>query len=513
MGLRFIIERLIKREIQYELKLRNEQDQGTVIELRNKLRKILRRENTEGASVSLDGKSHLFNFDEEVFACEEGLNSLETLIKAFEVSPNKATALTIETKLSHYISRANYLQVTPDNEVNEKLKQKLVIELAMMMSRYQLLITKCNSDGSSSDEESKVKFNASNIQLSAEKVKSIPVSKWNIQFSGESKSLSLGAFLERVNELRVARNVTYEQLFAGSIDLFTGKALLWLRANRNTVNNWNELVELLRVEFQPINYDERLMEEIKRRTQGPDESIGIYVAIMKNMFSRLAEPVSEIFQLNILSRNIAPFYQTQLALVEFNTIKDLLVVGRKIEERRYAIENYVPPTRKKTDLETDLSYLNSTSENNPNELTLDSCSTPLVTSTPNESTVKIFGPTDRNNFPRSNENRSFSRPNNNFPRANNNNFQRSNPNNFSRPKNLNNTFPRTDSNNFARTTNDTRSAKVMTCWNCNSTQHLARECNEPKRKMYCYRCGLPDFTVNTCPKCSQSPSRGKRSEN
>lgn len=40
--------------------------------------------------------------------------------------------------------------------------------------------------------------------------KSVPVLKWGIIFSGQSERTSVGAFLQRVEELRVARNKTKE---------------------------------------------------------------------------------------------------------------------------------------------------------------------------------------------------------------------------------------------------------------------------------------------------------------
>lgn len=43
----------------------------------------------------------------------------------------------------------------------------------------------------------------------------------------------------------------------------------------------------------PADYNDKLIDEIKKRTQGPTETMGIYLAIMKNMFNRLTVPVTE----------------------------------------------------------------------------------------------------------------------------------------------------------------------------------------------------------------------------
>lgn len=196
-----------------------------------------------------------------------------------------------------------------------------------------------------------------NTRLLAPPMKTIPVSKWNLKFSGEKNSLSVSAFLERVHELCQSRNFPEQYLIDQAVDLFSGQALIWFRSIRDDVTNWSELKTKLKQEFQPYDYDFRLLEECRRRTQGPDESIGIYVAVMKNLFRRMAEPPSDQIKLQMILRNLAPFYLQGLGFTEFNSIDHLVELGRRLEDRRSATDHYKPPTRKKGDLEPDLAYL------------------------------------------------------------------------------------------------------------------------------------------------------------
>lgn len=69
--------------------------------------------------------------------------------------------------------------------------------------------------------------------------KPIPVSKWNLKFFGDLKSISVNAFIEPVGELGVARNVTREELFNSGADLFTDQALLWYRDARIGTSWWS----------------------------------------------------------------------------------------------------------------------------------------------------------------------------------------------------------------------------------------------------------------------------------
>ncbi|KAK9674611.1 hypothetical protein QE152_g40991 [Popillia japonica] len=96
-----------------------------------------------------------------------------------------------------------------------------------------------------------------------------PVSKWQLKFRGDDKSMTVHSFLERVNELRVARGLTEAQLFDSAIDLFEGKALLWFRSNRDVFNDWKSLSALLIKHYEPPDYRARLFEDILGRTQDP----------------------------------------------------------------------------------------------------------------------------------------------------------------------------------------------------------------------------------------------------
>ncbi|XP_063360516.1 uncharacterized protein LOC134662889 [Cydia amplana] len=61
--------------------------------------------------------------------------------------------------------------------------------------------------------------------------KLVPIAKWGIKFSGSNTS-SVNAFIERVSELKEARNASDDDLWRCAIDFFEGDALIWYRANK-----------------------------------------------------------------------------------------------------------------------------------------------------------------------------------------------------------------------------------------------------------------------------------------
>lgn len=87
----------------------------------------------------------------------------------------------------------------------------------------------------------------------------------------------------------------------------------------------------------------------------------MYIAVMQNLFARLSVKLTESSKLNIIQKNLAPFYQSQLAFQEITLIETLKRLGKQLESRRQAVESYVPPPSKSKSMEADLAYLEAES--------------------------------------------------------------------------------------------------------------------------------------------------------
>lgn len=187
--------------------------------------------------------------------------------------------------------------------------------------------------------------------------KMVPVYKWGLKFSGRpGDKLSINAFLEQVEDLRISRNVDKQQLFLSARELFDGDALAWYRIVRKQIADWDHLVQLMREEFLPPENSDRLWKQILARTQGVDESTGIYVANMMTLFDRMPVPVPDTLRLKVLRKNILPFYQERLALVDIQTPFELIQLCRKLEGTRVSVEGFRPPKITDLSLEPDLAY-------------------------------------------------------------------------------------------------------------------------------------------------------------
>lgn len=367
-------DRLLKEELEYEIKVRGILPTGNVKELVRTLRDLLALE-SEGHSFS---RKVEFDAASEIKICQEKLVDLESLFKA---PVGDTTIRKIRTKLGHLVGRCE--RITSDDKEISESKTKLSTDTLKYVSRFRKLCDENKNVTKGPQEPLDIQFQQSlitstpngsvnaNVPSATQNQNStaLPVlmnnlnlnkrvnfSAWGLTFSGDSDTMGLNAFLERIEELSEAHNVSEDDLFRGAIEIFEGKALIFYRALKGKVKDWKTLCEHFREEFLPRDYTERLWEQIKTRTQGEKESITIYVAYMTNLFNRCSASINEAIKLKILRKNILPFYQTQLGLIDISTVDELIELCKRIEDSRINVLSFVPPSLDKHSVEPDLLY-------------------------------------------------------------------------------------------------------------------------------------------------------------
>lgn len=185
--------------------------------------------------------------------------------------------------------------------------------------------------------------------------KAIPIYKWGLQFSN-GPGQSVGAFLQRVEELRRARGVSEAQLFLSAVDLFTESALVWYRSTVGRISSWDELRKEMKVVFQTPDYDDMLIQEIMSRRQGDHEPVDLFIASMEGLYSRLSVPATENDRLKQMLKNLNRYLQEKLCMFSIPTIEELRQLGRKAELGRLRASNVNTPPKACTVLEPDLAY-------------------------------------------------------------------------------------------------------------------------------------------------------------
>lgn len=477
MSRKIEVNRLDKDELTYELLYRGIAP-GTVDEMRARLTMARQLERT-GESVSYP--PYPFTFQTDAGEITRKLDILVNAVDNFSDSCRSGTFAKLQTKLNHTLGRIDNMNAQTPEEL--KVKSELLAHALSLLDSLQvkssahdkknspppLNLCILNSTVAPNTGVQPQQFSSppaptitnppllSPIAVASSSaptlgIKPILPHKWDIKFSGDKRGLSVTAFFERVEELRRARNVTKEILLESGIDIFTGRAYDFYLDCRSEVSTWDELIDKFKGEYQPAFYQEKLLEEIKRRTQGPDETIGTYLAIMSKYFQRLQCTVSEEAKLNILLRNIAPVYRTQLGALDITSIAQLRSLCKRIETRMQS--DYNPPPRKNQSLEPDLAYIEL--EEHLDEIRLEEASS----------------------AGHSNRGGTGLRGGGNLREAGNG------PN------------PRSGKE------------KEIICFRCKKAGHRAIGCAEPRKK-YCYGCKKEGFTKNTCPTCKdKNPGNG-----
>ena len=375
MALKMDIDRLAQDELKYELDVRGFDYTGTVDQLRKRLRQVLRNEK-EGHSF--DQPPTKWDLALETEYVERKIKEVTNLIADVVDSKTESAYKKAETKLAHLFGRLARFDAADESAYSFRSKISSIIMDLSADLEAKVSVTEVVDQGTEPSAPlpqdlpinlSFLNLNEENVQsnveapqiepitLSAGFARPVPVEQWGISFNGEPGSLSVAAFLERVEELRLARGISEVQLWNSAIDLFSGSAAIWFRSVRRTITSWHQLCVLLREYFQPFDYNEHLFEEIKRRTQGPNESFHIYIAVMINLFSRLGLPMAEQSKLKIILNNILPWYQDRLSLVDITSIDQLIQLGRRLEARRLTTHAFQsPPACSSKLLEPDLGY-------------------------------------------------------------------------------------------------------------------------------------------------------------
>lgn len=353
---------LHKDELEYEARIRGAEPAGKVTDLRAQLRKLSRElPSDEIAEVDLDIVS-------EYAVIKDKLAYLDNLILGAAKPGCSLKSLNrVEAVAHHLFHRLGRLNPAADstvtldqlNSLRENLDHilhkldNIMYNFKSGLSQRQPSIQTASvvdepaSAGSDIQPNSPTKAIKVNESVSA-------IHKLGISFNGTT---CVKTFLQRLDELCRSRHISESRLFNSAAELFTDEALCWYRGNHTEVNDWGELRDLLLEEYLPTDYDHRLMQEIRSRTQGSDESIVNYLSIMQNYFIRLSKPLSEEDKLNIVLYNIRPCYTSQLALNPADSWVDLKRKCRLIEMAKDRTHNFAdPPKSSSSSLAPDLCY-------------------------------------------------------------------------------------------------------------------------------------------------------------
>ena len=359
----FHVHHLRQDELEYELRFRG-LAASTVQTMRASLGSLVRLEREGNAPPY---PKYTFDPAVDVVAITAKYGELEALVTAVTSGGTSGDRDRCCSRLLHLLGRVGSIPIGVATEA-------VTVQRADWMGKISALLTtlrRCklgepnlstsllelgSSDDNESDDGAASVLNRS-LPVTVATDRRVPVYKWGVRFTGDPKDMSVMDFLERIEELRRARGCTESELYHSSLDLFQGKALIWYRSAIGKCKTWPELAELLKHHYLPPDYRSRLFQEILNRTQGPDEPIVEYLSCMQALVLRYGQ-ISKEVQLDIVRRNLAPYYTLQLPPVQ--TLEELERECLVIETKKYRAEHYrAPPRRTQSCVEPDLACVAS----------------------------------------------------------------------------------------------------------------------------------------------------------
>jgi hypothetical protein len=324
---------LQKDELQHEVVIRFATPASTVADLRPQVKKLSKEIPTDEI-VSFDG-----DVTEELSCVKNKILKLRELLQPTEKQGSLKVMNRAQALAHHLFHRLTRLSPTgAEAEIHIQLSD----ELAKLISKIDNIFTIFRSSLSTGTV---MPSNVEPLPTPITKCSTDThnaVAKLNLQFNGNT---CVKTFLRRLDQLRASRDISEDRLFSSASELFTGDALLWFEGFGQNVKSWAELRALLIRDYLPIDYNERLLNEIRSRTQGVDENIVAYLSVMLCYFSRLERPLPVEEQLGILLHNIRPFYSKQLALTNIGNIDELRTCCRQLEAASQRAKLFAEPSK------------------------------------------------------------------------------------------------------------------------------------------------------------------------
>jgi hypothetical protein len=324
---------LHKDELSYEVSIRGEKPVDSYPELKKQIRELSQRYPSDEVD-SFDG-----DVPTELTLIQGKVDELVALVSGSRLALKNLNRIqSLTHHLYHRLGR-----VSPVRKEDLVVYEQLFSKFQGIKVKVDGLLTTFKSSQESIDPEPgppKIAdmVQAQEIRVSCSKNKGVHT--LNVKYSGRS---CVVAFIQRLEELCLSRQITDAELFASAVELFVDDASFWYRSVCAEVNSWTELKQLLLDEYLPFDFDYRLMQEIRTRTQGPEEGINTYLSVMKNYFNRLRKEITEEEQLNIVKYGIRPFYSAQLALVNITSWSDLKTKCKLLEHANYRALSFKEP--------------------------------------------------------------------------------------------------------------------------------------------------------------------------
>lgn len=328
---------LQKSELQYEVTIRGEVPAHTVLELRRQVCRLTQ------LYPSNDIVDSCLEWSDDMKGISDTLNKIKANLDNLSLEMDESLMDRTRSLLNHLFHRIRRLEQPDTSESITKLKliKNTYDEYTNLFSSLVEPEDKFKDSVCAPLEVRKSTLGADKLNVTVHCDRGLSADIAKLKFDGKT---CVRSFIQKLKEFRLAKNVSDEKMMTFAYEIFTGDALHWFRSVKDDIKNPEDLIMRLQQDFDVFDYDYRMITEIRNRTQGELENIIVYMAIMRGMFSRLSNPLTEKDQLEILLHNIRPCYSNVLAnCPDVSSILQLQTLCRNYEQVKARSENFREP--------------------------------------------------------------------------------------------------------------------------------------------------------------------------
>lgn len=261
--------------------------------------------------------------------------------------------------------------------------------------------------------------------------------KWNLHFSGDSRSTSLEDFIYKVRVLASMNRIPDNHLLSNIHLLLRGEASNWFFTYYQPTWTWTIFEARIRFRFGNPNQDQGNRQRIYDRKQQKGETFIAFVTEIERLNKLLTKPLSSHRKFEIVWENMRPHYRSKLACFSINNLDQLIQVNYRIDANDPSLHPVGP------------------------KYTVHNIEEHECSDSDEEEVNAIGRRPVRNQHQETNQNRG--------------------------------------SQSSSGTGQLGSSSRTPMCWNCRQQGHLWRECREVKTT-FCYVCGNPGKISSTCDK-------------
>lgn len=171
----------------------------------------------------------------------------------------------------------------------------------------------------------------------------VPFKDWGISFSGKRGGKKVRIFIMELERMCVAQGISLQTVARAARLFLTDDALVWYNNCWQYLSTWQQFKTAIQSAFEDFESDFSIRKRIEERKQRVGEPVEVFIVSLYELVRELEDPISEKVLIRLVRRNLLPEFSSALALVQADSMNQLVDYLKQIERNRL-ISSPIPST-------------------------------------------------------------------------------------------------------------------------------------------------------------------------